>query len=113
MRPEVLAFAAGGPLPGEHAHEDEIDRRERQLRAISRPVTAEEARVLALPLRAGRLLGVAWSLLQLIEGPKPVLTEPPDAHAGPWRRRLWQRAANAGLVMAEEAGGGGGGAIRS
>ncbi|MEV0978358.1 hypothetical protein [Streptomyces sp. NPDC049915] len=58
--------------------------------------------------------GVAWLLLHLIEtGPNPVLTEPPDAHAGPWRRRLWRRGANAGLVMAEEAGGGDGGAIRS
>ncbi|WP_181449383.1 hypothetical protein [Nonomuraea aridisoli] len=72
MRPEVQAFVAEGPLPDEDADEAEIDRRDAQLRAISRPVTGEEAKALAACFGPDDCYGVAWALLHLIEtGPNP------------------------------------------
>ncbi|MCL8012620.1 hypothetical protein [Streptomyces sp. AS02] len=105
MRPEVQAFVADGPLPDADAEGDEIDRRVDQLGAITRPVTAEEARALADCFGPDDCYGVAWTLLHLIEtGPNPVLTVRPAAEENEWRHRLWQRAVNGGLV-ADGAGG--------
>ncbi|MGA5494767.1 hypothetical protein ACPCSP_10415 [Streptomyces cinereoruber] len=96
MRPEVQAFVAAGPLPDEDASEEEIDRRVRQLDAISKPVTAEEARALVSCFGPDGCYGVAWSLLHLVEsGPDPVLTADPGPDAGEWHRRLHNRAVNA------------------
>jgi len=46
MRDVVEAFVQGGPLPGEEAEEAEINRRQSQLEAITRPVSEDEARAL-------------------------------------------------------------------
>ncbi|WP_263101787.1 hypothetical protein [Kitasatospora sp. DSM 101779] len=102
MRPEVAAFVADGPLPDEDAHEDEIDRRVRQLEAITRPVTAEEAARLAQCFGPDDCYGVAWTLLHLVESaPTPVLTAEPGQDTNEWHRRLRRRAVNAGLVPEE------------
>ncbi|WP_043173372.1 hypothetical protein [Streptomyces sp. NRRL B-24484] len=99
MRPETAAFTAGGPLPDEDAHEDEIARRVRQLEAISRPVTAEEAARLAECFGPDDCYGVAWSLLHLVEsGPGPLPVVEPAADANEWHHRLRWRAVNAGLL---------------
>jgi hypothetical protein len=99
MRPEVRTFVADGPLPGWDASEEEIDRRDRQLRAIHGPVTGEEAKALASCFGPDDCYGVAWSLLHLIEtGPNPVLTTEPGPDADEWHQRLHNRAVNAGLV---------------
>ncbi|MGW3657044.1 hypothetical protein ACWD6R_15730 [Streptomyces sp. NPDC005151] len=99
MRPEVHAFVADGPLPDWDASEEEIDRRDKQLVAISRPVTAEEAMALVACFGPDDCYGVAWSLLHLIEtGPNPVLTAEPDPGANEWHHTLWTRAVNGGLV---------------
>ncbi|MER7742795.1 hypothetical protein ABTX34_31560 [Streptomyces sp. NPDC096538] len=99
MRAEVRAFVAGGPLPEWVADEEEIDRRDRQLRAVARPVTAVDARALLTCFGPGDCYGLAWSLLHLVEtGPDPVLTADPGPDANAWHRRLFLRAANAGLV---------------
>jgi hypothetical protein len=99
MRPEVQTFVADGPLPDWDASEEEIDRRVRQLEAISRPVTAEEATALVACFGPDDCYGVAWTLLHLIEtGPNPVLTTKPAPDANEWHDRLWRRAVNAGLV---------------
>ncbi|MGW8948807.1 hypothetical protein [Streptomyces sp. NPDC055709] len=93
MRPEVQTFVADGPLPDWDADEEEIDRRVRQLEAISAPVTPDEAQALAACFGPDDCFGVAWSLLHLIEtspGPVPPLT-PPDTDAGEWRHTLWNR----------------------
>jgi hypothetical protein len=95
----VQAFIADGPLPGRDAGEEEIGRRVRQLEAIRRPVTAEEARSLVACFGPDDCYGVAWSLLHLIEtGPGPVLAARPDPAAGEWHHVLWLRIVNAGLV---------------
>ncbi|MGW4470902.1 hypothetical protein ACWENQ_14620 [Nonomuraea sp. NPDC004354] len=99
MRPEVQAFIADGPLPDWDAEEEQIDRRDRQLRAILAPVTAEEAKALAACFGPDDCYGVSWTLLHLIEtGPNPVLTARPAADANEWHQRLWIRAVNGGLV---------------
>ncbi|MFK4593401.1 hypothetical protein [Streptomyces pristinaespiralis] len=93
MRPEIQAFVAGGPLPDQDADEDEIDRRVRQLEAVSAPVTAEEAQALAGCFGPDDCYGVAWTLLHLIEtGPGPVpAVRPPGPGADEWHHTLWNR----------------------
>ncbi|MDK0517676.1 hypothetical protein [Streptomyces sp. ML-6] len=90
MRPEVQTFVADGPLPDWDASEEEIDRRERQLRTISRPVTSEEAAALATCFGPDDCYGVAWTLVHLIEtapGPVPPW-EDPGPEAGDWAEVL-------------------------
>ncbi|WP_405787479.1 hypothetical protein OG753_06135 [Streptomyces sp. NBC_00029] len=90
MRPEVQTFVADGPLPGGDASEEEIDRRERQLRTISRPVTSEEAAALATCFGPDDCYGVAWTLVHLIEtAPSRVPQwEDPGPEAGDWAEAL-------------------------
>jgi hypothetical protein len=98
MRPEVQTFVHDGSLPDWDASEEEIDRRDKQLSAISRPVTAEEAKALVSCFGPDDCYGVAWSLLHLIEtGPNPVLTIKPAPDANEWHHTLWARIVNSGL----------------
>ncbi|MGW0467762.1 hypothetical protein ACWDX6_21240 [Streptomyces sp. NPDC003027] len=93
MRPEVRTFVADGPLPDWDANEEEIDRRERRLMAISRPVTREEAAALATCFGPDDCYGVAWTLVHVIEtapGPVPQL-EDPGPEAGDWAEVLRAR----------------------
>lgn len=99
MRSAVQLFVADGSLPDWDASEEEIDRRGNQLKAISGPVTAEEAKAMVACFGPDDCYGVAWSLLHLIEtGPNPVLTTKPDPEANEWHHTLWTRAVNGGLV---------------
>ncbi|MEW2417824.1 hypothetical protein AB0953_29475 [Streptomyces sp. NPDC046866] len=69
------------PLAARPAPAEDIDRRERQLTAISRRVTSEEAAALATCFGPDDCYGVAWTLVHLIEtAPHPV---PPWEHPGP------------------------------
>ncbi|MFG2417113.1 hypothetical protein [Streptomyces goshikiensis] len=93
MRPEVQTFVADGPLPDWDASEEDVDRRDRQLTAISRPVTPEEAAVLATCFGPDDCYGVAWTLVHLIEtapGPVPQL-EDPGLEASDWAEVLRTR----------------------
>lgn len=94
MRPEVEAFVGDGPLPGGDTDKEEtVDRRYRQLEAISAPVASEEAHALAACFGPDDCFGVDWSLLHLIEtssGPLPPVTGP-GAETTEWHRRLWSR----------------------
>ncbi|MFJ9248623.1 hypothetical protein [Streptomyces sp. NPDC101776] len=93
MRAEVRTFLTDGPLPDWDASEEEIDRRARQLDAIPKPVTGEEAQALVSCFGPDDCYGVAWTLLHLIEtGPDPVLTVRPAPDANEWQRRLYERA---------------------
>ncbi|MCP2358364.1 hypothetical protein HD597_005384 [Nonomuraea thailandensis] len=93
MRTEVAIFTAEGPLPDWNGSEEEISRRSRQLEAIPRPVTAQEAQALAACFGPDDCYGVAWTLVHLIEtspGPLPAISRPgPDA--GHWHHTLWAR----------------------
>ncbi|WP_330323714.1 hypothetical protein [Streptomyces pseudovenezuelae] len=100
MRTEVQTFVADGRLPDWDADEDEIDRRVKQLEAISAPVTPDEAHALAACFGPDDCYGVAWSLLHLIEtspGPVPPVT-PPGTDSGEWHRTLWNRWGNHSLT---------------
>ncbi|WP_223279692.1 hypothetical protein [Streptomyces sp. SDr-06] len=93
MRPEVQMFVADGPLPDWDASEAEIEERERQLAAISRPVTPKEAAALATCFGPDDCYGVAWTLLHLIEtatGRVPQW-EDPGPEAGDWAEVLRAR----------------------
>ncbi|WP_329247464.1 hypothetical protein OG223_14350 [Streptomyces sp. NBC_01478] len=93
MRAEARTFLADGPLPDWDASEEEIDRRARQLAAIPKPVTGEEARALVSCFGPDDCYGVAWTLLHLIEtGPNPVFTTRPARDANEWHQRLYARA---------------------
>lgn len=95
MRTEVRAFVADGPLPDWDSTEEEIDRRSRQLDAITRPVTAEEAQALATCFGPDDCYGVAWTLIHLIEttpGSLPVIPRPTPEYPTwdiPWGRWRW------------------------
>lgn len=98
MGPEVSAFVASGPLPGQEAEEDEIDRRALQLEAIPRPLSLAEAKALAGCFGPDDCYGLAWTMAHLIEtAPGPVYTPEPAPEAGAHARiRGW--AVAAGLV---------------
>ncbi|MYY81512.1 hypothetical protein GT044_09620 [Streptomyces sp. SID335] len=91
----MQTFVADGPLPDWDATEEEIDRRERRLAAISHPVTHEEAAALATCFGPDDCYGLAWTLLHLIEtapGPVPVSQLPgPGPDAGVWAEVLRAR----------------------
>ncbi|MFF8414572.1 hypothetical protein [Streptomyces omiyaensis] len=93
MRTDVRTFVDEGALPDQEADEEEIARRERQLLAIARPVTAEEAAALAGCFGPDDCYGLAWSLVHLVETapvPPPVVPRPgPDASW--WAETLWRR----------------------
>ncbi|MFD6327379.1 hypothetical protein ACFWOL_32165 [Streptomyces sp. NPDC058442] len=91
MRPQVQAFVADGPLPDWEASEEEIDRRDQQLRAIPKPVAKEEAKALVACFGPDDCYGLAWMLLHLIEtGPNPVLATDPGADANEPPRVRWR-----------------------
>ncbi|UQI49757.1 hypothetical protein M1P56_35180 (plasmid) [Streptomyces sp. HU2014] len=99
MRPEVQAFVADGPLPDWNASEEEIGKRDQQLRAIAKPVTGAEAQALASCFSLDDCYGVAWTLLYLIEtDPNPVLVSKPAPGANEWHQRLYDRAVFGGLI---------------
>ncbi|MGP3990789.1 hypothetical protein [Streptomyces sp. 3N207] len=98
MRREVCLFVDEGPLPDSEASVEEIARRTHQLKAIPRPVTAEEAKALVKCFGPDDCYGIAWTLLHLIEtGPNPVLTRKPAPDANEWHHMLWKRAVCGGL----------------
>ncbi|MDV5143340.1 hypothetical protein R1T08_03220 [Streptomyces sp. SBC-4] len=99
MTPDVHAFVADRPLPDWDADEKEIDRRNKQLVAVSRPFTAEEAHALAAGFGPDDCYGVTWSLAHLIEtgpGPVPRVTRP-GSSSGEWQHTLWNRWGTLGL----------------
>ncbi|MEU2400730.1 hypothetical protein ABZ764_22475 [Streptomyces pseudogriseolus] len=116
MGPEVSAFVADGPLPGEETGEEpEIDRRARQLDAIPRPLSLAEAEALAGCFGPDDCYGLAWTMAHLIEtAPGPVPTSAP-APGGGAHARIHRWAVAAGLVAegseAVARGGGDGGAF--
>lgn len=89
IRPQVSAFVALGELPSERGEPDEalgdaVERAEAFLDLIERPVTDEEAHVLAECFGEDVCFGLAWSLLHLIETAPSARTRQPE---GAKRRR--------------------------
>jgi hypothetical protein len=68
IRPEIEKLVELGPLPSENgASVDRIDEYERFYRAISRPITDDEARALVTLFGNDGCFGLASSLMHLIE----------------------------------------------
>jgi hypothetical protein len=67
IRLEVRQFVEAGPLPSEDAEQAAIDDALQRLERISRPVTDDEAQILATCFGPDDCFGLAWTLLHLIE----------------------------------------------
>lgn len=93
IRDEVRAFAALGPLPSATADEAVIQRYEQGLAKISSPLSVDEARALLDCFGVDDCLGLAWTLLHLIESASELpLDAEPEPNANEWIRTLWHRA---------------------
>lgn len=98
VRDEVLSSIALGPLPDHpSATAEQLALIEQRLSRISRPVSSEEARLLATCFGTDELHGLAWGLRHLIEttpdGPELDLGPPLDQNT-PWVRTMKMRSAH-------------------
>ncbi|MDQ3368515.1 MAG: hypothetical protein M3680_24065 [Myxococcota bacterium] len=92
IRDEVRDLVALGPLPDQEADESTIERHQRALERITRPVTNDEARALAGVFGPDDCFGLAWTLLHLIESaPDSPIESEPQQGDNEWRRLLWDR----------------------
>ena len=98
VRPEIRELASLGPFPREEgATEEQVAKFERVLPRIHKPVTDEEARLLAsLFPPDGTTFGLAWELLYLMESAPhwplaDVVENNPDSE---WIARLRKRLEN-------------------
>jgi hypothetical protein len=100
MRDEVRAFCDLGPLPSEQdsiegGDDEAFAHMEKALRAITKPVTDEEARLLMTCFGDDDCFGLAWTLLHLVEAaPSPAVTTEPAPGSNPWLLVLWRRYQN-------------------
>lgn len=68
MRTEIQHLVQLGPLPSEgDVSVDRVEIIEKELRAVTKPVSNEEARALVKLFGADSCYGLAWSMLHLIE----------------------------------------------
>jgi hypothetical protein len=98
VRDDVAKLAALGRLPSEGFSEDQdqlFQAMEQHLSAITRPVSIDEARLLAqlFPTTEDSSFGTAWTLLHLIES-CPDWPGDDDLGNGPWPDTLRQRLRN-------------------
>ncbi|GAA3839763.1 hypothetical protein GCM10022243_02680 [Saccharothrix violaceirubra] len=98
VRDEVRLLHALGPLPAED--DDSVDDArfedvDRLFRAIERPVTEDEARLLLECFGPDNCFGLSWALMHLIESSPvhPVTVEPPPG-SNLWVETLWLRHRN-------------------
>jgi hypothetical protein len=94
VRPEVLHFAALGPLPESSvATEDDLNHRAAILVAIKPPLNRDEADILLTCFGPDECFGMAWTLLHLLETtPGGAVLALPAHDANEWVRLLWDRA---------------------
>jgi hypothetical protein len=99
MREEVRALVALGRFPAEHdAIPATVERHERALKAIARPVNDEEARALLNVFGPDDSFGLAWSLLHLIETAPGWPLRDAVADASPlWAEELKMRCVRGGV----------------
>lgn len=95
VRQEINEFVAG-PLPSESADTQAIAEAQGLLERIVRPVTDDEAQVLAAAFGDDDCYGLGWTLLHLIEtAPGAQQARYPDNPENYWATRLNERAAPA------------------
>ena len=92
VRKEVAELLSMGPLPASDvATEEDLNRREAALKAISRPVSDEEALVLMSAFGTDECFGLAWTLLHLIETAPGKPRMPEDIlRRSEWLRMVWK-----------------------
>lgn len=98
MREEVRALAALGRFPAEESIAPElIERYEIAFKAISRPVSDEEALALLEVFGPDDCFGLAWSLLHLVETAPGWPLRDAIGRAGPlWGEELRMRCIRGG-----------------
>lgn len=94
IRKEVREIKLLGALPNEQADEEAIERYEKVLSAIKKPVTDEEAKILVTLFGPDDAYGAAWTLLHLVESAPSWPIEECLKGQGLWLDRLRRRAAN-------------------
>lgn len=68
---------------------------EQALRAITKPVTDEEARLLVTCFGDDDCFGLAWTLLHVVEtAPSPIPVTEPAPNSNMWLLLLWKRYQN-------------------
>jgi hypothetical protein len=99
MREEVKALLALGPFPAEDACTVEaVDRHEQAYRAITRPLTDEEAAELARLFGPDGYFGLASSLVHLLETAPSWPLREAITHAHPlWAEELRMRCVRGGV----------------
>jgi hypothetical protein len=92
VRKEVAELLSMGPLPASNvATEEDLNRREAALKAISRPVSYEEALALMSAFGTDECFGLAWTLLHLIETAPTRPRMPEDILLrSEWLRMVWK-----------------------
>jgi hypothetical protein len=100
VRAEVARLVELGRFPNElDVTEDEVQKREEPIRALSTPVSDAEARLLLGILGEDDFWGMAWSIVTLIESaPGYPDWEGIEQIVGDWRDTLWRRALKAGYT---------------
>jgi len=94
VRKVVEEFVRKGALPSSRASAETIADHQRLLERINRPVSDDEASLLAECFGTDDCFGLAWTLLHLIEtAPSgcPIKVQPGD-QVNEWIRRLWDRS---------------------
>ncbi|MES2355252.1 MAG: hypothetical protein V4568_12805 [Pseudomonadota bacterium] len=101
IRPEIAALSALGPLPSEQGADPVLlQKYDKLYRAIARPVTDEEARVLTKLFGSDGCFGLASSLLHLIEtAPGWPLLDCFDNLDNEWIVELRDRAIRSGYLL--------------
>jgi len=101
MRPEIANLVQLGTLPSEHGASPElIQQLEQYYRAISRPVSDEEARALVALFGNDGCFGLASSLVHLIEtAPGWPLVDCLANTNNKWVAELRQRALRGGHLL--------------
>ena len=100
MREPIQKLATMGPLPAsDSAKDEELQAYENLLKAVSAPVSDEEARILGQLFGPDDCYGLSWTLLHLIETApgwplKDVLENAPSE----WNQRLRLRAERGGRL---------------
>jgi hypothetical protein len=101
MRPEIKRLQLLGPLPSEDdATVDHLKLIEPLFKAISKPVSDDEARALVSLLGPDDCFGVAWSFVHLIEtAPNWPLRDCLDDMGNGWVAILRERVMCSGVLL--------------
>ena len=110
MRQEVIELCKLGPLPPSNKAAREnlqelVEKYEKLITSIKKPVTDEEARVLVTVFGSDDAFGLVWPLVSLVESaPGWPLADCLENTNNEWIQMLKQRVRNAAASMPDKGG---------